>query len=101
MFGHTLLTNGIDTPVWLAVLLCIVRAQQRRDGRWWVLAGVVVGVELYDELLILVLPALRGRAADHRARRLLVSRPVLLGIAAAMIIGAPNIVCRQCTAGRS
>jgi 4-amino-4-deoxy-L-arabinose transferase-like glycosyltransferase len=93
VFGHTLLTNSIDTPVWLAVLVCIVRAQLRSDGRWWVLAGVVVGFGFYNKLLILVLlAALAVGILITGPRRLLVSRPVLLGIAAAIIVGAPNIV---------
>ena len=93
VFGHTLLTNSIDTPVWPGVLLCIVRAQLRRDGRWRVVAGVVVGVGFYNKLLIVVLlVALAVGILITGPRRLLVSRPVLLGIAAAIVVGAPNIV---------
>ena len=55
IFGHTLLTSTLDLPVWPAVLLFVLRAQLRAEPQWWLVAGGVVGVSLYNKLLIAVL----------------------------------------------
>ena len=69
ILGHTLLTATVDMPVWPAVVLFIVRAVKRAEPRWWLAAGAVAGVSLYNKLLVAVLlialvvgPA-RGRPA--------------------------------------
>src|SRR3954451_22276744 len=49
VFGHILLTTSIDEPVWLAVLLFIIRAVRRDEERSWLIAGVLVGIGLYNK----------------------------------------------------
>lgn len=53
-FGHTFLTASLDLVVWPAVLLCVIRAV-RRDPRWWLAAGLVTGVAMYNKLLVAAL----------------------------------------------
>jgi 4-amino-4-deoxy-L-arabinose transferase-like glycosyltransferase len=91
--GHVLLTASVDGSVWLGVLLLIVRAQLRPEPRCWIWAGVLVGVGWYNKLLIVVLlAALAVGVLVTGPRRLLLSRPVLLGVVAAIVVGLPNVV---------
>jgi 4-amino-4-deoxy-L-arabinose transferase-like glycosyltransferase len=55
LFGHVLLTASLDLVVWPATLLCVMRAVLRDDGRWWLVAGAVVGLSSFNKLLIVVL----------------------------------------------
>jgi 4-amino-4-deoxy-L-arabinose transferase-like glycosyltransferase len=91
--GHVLLTSTIDFPVWPAVLLFIARAQLRREPAWWLAAGAVVGVSMYNKLLVAVLlVALVVAMLLVGPRRPLFSRWVVGGAALALLIGAPNLV---------
>jgi len=91
--GHVLLTASIDAPTWIGVLLLIVRAQLRPDPWCWTWAGVLVGLSWYNKLLVVVLlAALAGGVLVTGPRRLLVSRPVLAGTLAALVVGFPNLV---------
>lgn len=93
VFGHVLITNSVDAPVWLGVLLCVVRARLRDDGRWWLVGGVLVGLGLYNKLLIVILlAALAVGILIVGPRRILVSRWVLGAIGLAILIGLPNVV---------
>jgi hypothetical protein len=92
VFGHTLLTAGVDLVVWTGVLLAVVRALLR-DPRYWVVAGVVAGLGTYNKLLV---AALLGAIAAG----LLLAGPRLelatawpwVGAAAAAVVGLPNLV---------
>ncbi len=93
ILGHVFLTASIDEPVWPGVLLLIIRARLRARGRWWLWAGVVVGLGLYNKLLIVVLlAALAAGLFMSGARRVLVSKPVLAGLGVALLIGLSNVV---------
>jgi len=67
--GHLLLTVSVDLLVWTAVLLFVIRALRRDEPRWWLAAGVVVGLGLYNKHLIVLL---------------------LLGLAAGLLIAGPR-----------
>jgi 4-amino-4-deoxy-L-arabinose transferase-like glycosyltransferase len=93
IMGHLLLTSSVDLPVWPAVLLFIIKAQLRRQPRWWLAAGAVVGLSMYNKLLVAVLLlALAGGIALVGPRRLLWSRWVLGAVAVALLVGSPNLV---------
>jgi len=93
IFGHELLTSTLDLPVWPAVLLFILRAQLRDQPRWWLAAGAVVGLSMYNKLLVAVLlVALAAGILLAGPRRLLWSKWVLGAVLLALIIGAPNLV---------
>lgn len=52
VLGHSFLTGTIDLLVWPAVLLGVMRAVLRSDGRWWLFAGAVAGLGTSNKLLI-------------------------------------------------
>lgn len=54
-FGHVLLTASLDLVVWPAAVLFIVRAVVRGNGRWWLVAGAVVGASSFNKLLVVIL----------------------------------------------
>ncbi len=91
--GHALLTATLDAPVWPAILLFVVRAQRRAQPRWWLAAGLVVGLSLYNKLLVAdLLIAVAIGLVLVGPRRLLLDRRVLGGLAIGLIVGAPNLV---------
>ncbi|MFH8381045.1 glycosyltransferase family 39 protein [Kitasatospora sp. NPDC018058] len=91
--GHWILTSSLDAVAWCLVMLFVLRALLRQDGRWWIWAGVVCGVALYAKYMVLLLPvslllglALAGPRQVFRDRRL------YLGMVLALVIGAPNLI---------
>jgi len=91
--GHVLLTNSVDLVVWPLVCLLVLRAVQRREQRWWLWTGVVVGLGTWNKLLLamLLVSLAVGLLATGRARVLL-DRGVLAGGAVAVVLAAPNLV---------
>jgi 4-amino-4-deoxy-L-arabinose transferase-like glycosyltransferase len=93
LMGHALLTSTLDLPVWPAVLLFAIRAQLRRQPRWWLAAGAVVGFSMYNKLLIAVLlAALAAGILLVGPRRLLYSSWVLGSVLLALVLGLPNLI---------
>jgi 4-amino-4-deoxy-L-arabinose transferase-like glycosyltransferase len=92
VMGHVLLTSTLDLPVWPLVLLLVIRAQTRQQPQWWLVAGAVVGLSMYNKLLIAVLlVAIAAGIALVGPRSTLRSRWVVGGAALALAIGSPNI----------
>jgi hypothetical protein len=86
-------TSTLNLPVWPALLLFVLRAQLRQEPRWWLAAGLVVGLSMYNKLLVAVLlVALGAGLALVGPRRLLWSKWVIGGIALALVIGSPNLI---------
>jgi 4-amino-4-deoxy-L-arabinose transferase-like glycosyltransferase len=93
ILGHTLLTATVDMPVWPAVVLFIVRAVKRAEPRWWLAAGAVAGVSLYNKLLVAVLLiALVVGLLAVGPRRVLWSRWVALAAVVGFVVGLPNLI---------
>ncbi|MCS5735610.1 glycosyltransferase family 39 protein [Herbiconiux daphne] len=91
-FGHVLLTASIDLLVWPAVVLAVIKAV-RRDARWWLVAGAIVGLSTYNKLLIaLLLVALAAGLAVVGPRRVLRSAWLYAGVGLIVVIGLPNLV---------
>jgi hypothetical protein len=91
--GHIMLTATVDFALWAAVLLAITRALLRDEPRWWVVAGVLVGVSTYNKLLITIL--LIGLGVGLLAvgpRHVLRSRWLWAGVGAAAAIALPNLI---------
>ncbi len=91
--GHFLLTSSVDTVTGLLVMLFMLRALLRDDGRWWLLAGGVCGVALYAKWVILLLPVtlligllMVGPRSHFRDWRLYAAMGLTL------VIGGPNVV---------
>ena len=92
-FGHVMLTASLDLLIWPLVCLCVLRAVVRDRPRWWLLAGLVTGLSMYNKLLIAML--LAGIALGLLVagpRRVLATRWPVLGIALALAVGAPNLI---------
>jgi 4-amino-4-deoxy-L-arabinose transferase-like glycosyltransferase len=93
ILGHTLLTATVDMPVWPAVMLFVVRAVKHAEPRWWLAAGAVAGVSLYNKLLVAVLLiALVAGLLAVGPRRLLWSRWVALAALLGFVVGLPNLI---------
>lgn len=91
--GHVLLTTTADVPLWLLVQLLVLRALLRGQARWWPWAGLVTGLALYNKLLVvLLLLGLAAGLALVGPRRVFRERAVWLGVAIALVVGAPNLV---------
>jgi 4-amino-4-deoxy-L-arabinose transferase-like glycosyltransferase len=91
--GHVLVTATLDLAVWMAVVLFAARALLRSEPRWWLAAGAVVGLGLYNKLLVVLL--LIGFGAGLLLvgpRRVLGSGWLWTGVALAAVIGAPNLL---------
>lgn len=91
MFGHVLLPASLDLALWLGILLAATRATLR-DPRWWLLAGVLIGVTTWNRWLVVVLAlgiALGVLACGPRAA--LRSPWLWGGVAASLVIAAPNL----------
>jgi 4-amino-4-deoxy-L-arabinose transferase-like glycosyltransferase len=93
VMGHLMLTTSIDFAVWPVVVLFIARAQLRAEPRWWLAAGVVVGLGMYNKLLLgMLVVSIAGGVAVVGPRRLFRSRWVLGSAVLALLIGSPNLV---------
>ena len=91
--GHVLVTATVDLVVWTAVLLFVIRALRRDEPRWWLPAGVVVGLGLYNKhLIVLLLLGIAGGLLLAGPRRVLLSPWLWAGVGAALVIGAPNLI---------
>ena len=92
-FGHVLLTASLDLVVWPLVLLLLIRAVRRGEARWWLLAGLVVGLSTYNKWLIsLLVISVVGGLLLVGPRRVLVSRPLLAAAGLAILVALPNAV---------
>lgn len=92
-FGHVLLTASMDLLLWPLITLLVLRAVLRSEARWWLWAGVAVGVSTYNKLLVsLLIISLLAGVLVAGPRRLLLTRPVLLAAGIAVLIAAPLIV---------
>ncbi len=87
--GHLLSTATVDLVVWLLVILFATRALLRGQPRWWLAAGVVVGLGLWNKQLVVLLLLGLLIAGPRDALR---SRWLWAGVAIALVLGAPNLV---------
>lgn len=93
LFGHVLLTASVDLLVWPLVVWLVIRALLREQPHWWLAAGAVVGLSLYNKWLIVVL--LIGLVLGLLVtgpRRVLATRWPWLAGGLALLVGAPNLV---------
>jgi 4-amino-4-deoxy-L-arabinose transferase-like glycosyltransferase len=94
--GHVFLTASVDIPLTAAVVLLATKAMLH-DPRWWLAAGAVAGVALYNKLLVVLLGLALAVALliDLRARGRetpLLSRWFWLGALTALVVGLPNLI---------
>ena len=93
LLGHVLFTATFDLLVWPLILLCILRAVLRHRGAWFLVAGLVAGVSLYNKLLVLaLLLSIAVGLAVAGPRRASVWGWATAGSLLVVVIGAPNLV---------
>jgi 4-amino-4-deoxy-L-arabinose transferase-like glycosyltransferase len=91
--GHTTATATADLVVWTAVLLFAIRALRRDQPRWWLAAGVVTGIGLYNKhLVVLLLLCLGVALLVVGPRRVLLSPWLWAGVGIALVLGSPNLI---------
>ena len=92
-FARVLLTATVDLVVWPLVILFVVRAIRRNRPQWWLAAGLVTGLSMYNKLLIaLLLIGLAIGIALVGPRMVLWSRWLWGGLVVAVVVGAPNLI---------
>ncbi|GAA1714040.1 glycosyltransferase family 39 protein [Isoptericola hypogeus] len=92
IFGHTFLTASLDLVVWGGVLWCVARALLA-DHRFWVVAGAVAGVGMYNKLLVgALLGALAVGILVAGPRRALATPWPWAGAATAQVVGLPQLL---------
>jgi hypothetical protein len=90
---HVFLTASVDLFVWPAVILAVMRALLRARPWWWLIAGVIAGLSLYNKfLIVMLLAALAIGLLALGPRRALWSPWVLGGVVLALVAGLPNII---------
>jgi 4-amino-4-deoxy-L-arabinose transferase-like glycosyltransferase len=91
MFGHVLLPATLDLALWLAILWAATRAVLR-DSRWWLSAGVLIGLTVGNRWLVAVLAvAIAGGVLLLGPRRALRQPWLWAGVAAAAMLTAPHL----------
>ncbi|GAA1483118.1 glycosyltransferase family 39 protein [Gordonia sinesedis] len=91
--GHMLSTPTLDIPIWLGLCWVTLRMLRTGDSRWFVAAGVLIGVGIGNKFLI-ALPAVALPLAVLAVgpRRILLSPWLIVGALAAAAIAAPTVV---------
>ncbi|GIE77859.1 hypothetical protein Aph02nite_38090 [Actinoplanes philippinensis] len=91
--AHVTATSAPDLLVWTGVLYFVVRALLSDRPRSWAYAGAVAGLGLWNKHLVLLLLLCLGAALLLAGpREVLRSRHVWIGVALAVVIGAPNLI---------
>lgn len=93
IMGHTFLTASLDLVVWPLVLLFVIRVFTREQQWWWLLAGLVAGLSMYNKLLIaMLLVAIAVGILIAGPRRALASWWLVAGVGIVLLVGLPNLV---------
>jgi 4-amino-4-deoxy-L-arabinose transferase-like glycosyltransferase len=91
--GHLLITATADFALWAGALLCVARALLRGQPRWWFAAGTVVGIAMYNKLLIsMLVVCLAIGIVAIGPRSVLRSGHLWGGVGLAVLIGSPNLI---------
>jgi 4-amino-4-deoxy-L-arabinose transferase-like glycosyltransferase len=90
---HLTLTAGPDLLVWLGVVLCVMRALLRQRPRYWLLAGLLTGLGLYNKhLVVLLLLTFAAGLLLVGPRKVLLSPWLWAGLGIAVVVGLPNLL---------
>jgi hypothetical protein len=93
LVGHTLLTSSADLVAWVAMWLLAARALLRADGRYWLGAGAVFGLALFNKYLIVLLGVgIVVGLVLLGPRRVPREKQFLAGFTLAVLIGCPNLI---------
>src|SRR5208282_4319378 len=92
-WGVVLETDTLEPLAWLAIAICIIRAEKDDDPRWWLPAGAIGGVAFLAKYT--VAPYLLSIALELLAtpqRRLLARWQPWAAVLVAVGIAAPNLL---------
>src|SRR5215469_5490905 len=92
---HLLTTTPVDFVFWAMTAWLVVRLLTSGDPRWWLPIGLVAGVGLsakWNIGFLLAGLALGLLATFRSSRPVLRSRYLLVAVAAAALLGAPDVV---------
>jgi len=91
--SHMLSTATIDTLLWTAFGLFVIRLLRTEDGRWWLAIGATVGLALTNKWLIpLLVLALGASLVVVGPRRVLRSWWLAAGVVVALTMSAPIVI---------
>ncbi|WP_432834570.1 glycosyltransferase family 39 protein [Dactylosporangium sp. CA-092794] len=91
--GHVTITAAPDLVLWLLVILCLMRALLRDRPRYYLLAGLLAGLALYNKhLIILLLLTFAAGLLIAGPRRALASPWLWAGAGIAVVVGLPNLL---------
>ena len=92
--GHLLSTTTFDLLAWIGLLLVVARILGGGDERFWLVAGLIVGVGLENKQLplLLVIALATGLALDRRLLGLLRSPWLWGGVGLGVALWLPGLV---------
>ena len=92
VFGVLLTTDSLQPLAWLAIAVCIIKAEQDDEPRWQLAAGVIAGVAFLAKYTVaLYLVSLAAGLLATAERRLLARWEPWAAALIALAIAAPNL----------
>ena len=93
LFGVLMITDTLQPLAWLACGLCIIRAEQDQEPRWWLAAGAIAGIAFLAKYTVaLYLGSIALGLLATPERRLLMRWEPWAAVLIASAIAAPNLV---------
>jgi len=93
LFGVLLTTDWLQPLAWLAIAVCIIKAEQDDEPHWWLAAGAIAGVAFLAKYTVaLYLASLAAGLLATAERRLLARWGPWAAALIALAIAAPNLV---------
>jgi hypothetical protein len=91
--GHLLSTTTFGLTAWAAFFAVALHALRTGDGRWWLVAGVIVGIGLLDnDLLVLLVASVVVGLLVVGPRRVLLSPWLWAGAVVALALWTPYLL---------
>jgi hypothetical protein len=93
VFGVLFTTDALQPLAWLAIGVCVIRAERENEPRWWFIAGAIGGVAFLAKYTVaLYLASLAVGLLATKERRLLARRAPWAAALLALAIAAPNLI---------
>jgi hypothetical protein len=91
--GAFFVTDTSQVPAWLAIALCVIKAERDGEPRWWYAAGAIGGVAFLGKYTVALFLASLALGLALSPQRILLTRWQPWAAAAlAAAIAAPNLV---------
>ena len=93
LMHHWLTMNAFEPLIWLGCAWCIVRAIDRKEPRYWLWFGLLIGVGMENKYSIAFFAfAVVGGLLLTPQRRFLASKWIWLGALSSLLIFLPNLI---------